>query len=99
MVADIVRETRQQLRDTQSRPLGVRRILRQNPHGRPRRVARSKAPRFHAASWQIRRMLEAMYRALRDAYRDAMESLRRHKLLVRFPNHGIPPPGAPVTVA
>ena len=95
IVAHIVRETRQQLRDTQSRPLGARRILRQNPQARPQRVARSKAPRFHAATWQIRRMLEAMYRAFRDAYRDAMESLRQRQLTVRFPDHGIPPPGLP----
>ena len=99
LVAEITAETRQRLRQARSRPLGVRRILRQNPHGRPRRVARSPAPRFHAATWQIRRMLEASYRGYRDAYRDAMEALRQQRLRVRFPSHGIPPPVASAAAA
>jgi len=37
-------------------------------------------------------MLEAGYRNYRDAYQDAMEALRDHRLSVRFPSHGIPPP-------
>ena len=66
--------------------------MRQSPHSRPRHLARSDAPRFHTETWQIRKMLEAMYRSYRDAYREATESLGRHKLPVRFPSHGIPPP-------
>jgi hypothetical protein len=93
IVAEIESETRRRQRQTRKRPLGVRRILRQKPHGRPREVARSEAPRFHAASWEIRKMLEAMYRDYRNAYRDAKESLARHRLPVCFPSHGIPPPG------
>ncbi len=97
-VADIVdriaTETRRRHREARTRPLGVRRILRQSPHHRPSRVARSPAPRFHAASRPTRRMLEQMYRAFRDAYRDAMESLRKLLPAVRFPSHGIPPPAA-----
>ena len=92
MVREISAETRQRLRESKSRPLGVRRILRQDPHARPQRLARSAAPRFHAATWQIRRMLEAGYRSYRDAYRDAMGALREHRVPVRFPSHGIPPP-------
>jgi hypothetical protein len=84
MVLEIVAETRQRLRQVNSRPLGVRRILRQDP--------RSPAPRFHAATWQIRRMLEVGYRAYRDAYRDAQRALRQHQVPVFFPRHGIPPP-------
>ena len=92
MVREIAAETRQQLRQAARRPLGVRRILRQDPHARPRRIARSPAPRFHAATWQIRRMLEAAYWSYRDAYRDAEETLRQGRFPVRFPSHGIPPP-------
>ena len=92
MVSDISAETRRQLLQANSRPLGVRRILRQNPHARPQRPARSSAPRFHAATWQIRKMLEAGYRSYRDAYRDAVDALRQHRFPVRFPSHGIPPP-------
>ena len=94
ILARIVAETRRRHRAAKTRPLGARRILRQSPHHRPRRVARSPAPRFHAAAWEIRRMLEQMYRAFRDAYRDAMESLRSQRFEVQFPSHGIPPPVA-----
>ncbi len=92
IVRDIAAETRQRLRQAEIRPLGVRRILRQHSHARPQRLARSPAPRFHAATWQIRRMLEAGYRAYRDAYRDAKRALQRHGVPVYFPRHGIPPP-------
>ena len=92
MVREIAAETRQRLRRAKSRPLGVRRILRQDPHARPQRFARSPAPRFHAATWQIRRMLEAGYRTYRDAYRDAKRALQEHRIPVHFPRHGIPPP-------
>ena len=37
-------------------------------------------------------MLEAGYRAYRDAYRDAKQALQRHQVPVSFPSHGIPPP-------
>lgn len=92
MVREISVETRQRLRESKSRPLGVRRILRQHPHAQPQSLARSAAPRFHAATWQIRRMLEAGYRIYRDAYREAIGALREHRFPVRFPSHGIPPP-------
>ncbi len=92
IVAAIIVESRRELRRTRRRLLGVRRILRQDPHSRPRHLSRSDAPRFHAAAWQIRTMLEAMYRSYRDAYRDASEALRDHRIPVRFPSHGIPPP-------
>jgi hypothetical protein len=94
IVAQIATETRRQHRKAKTLPLGVRRILRQSPHHRPSRVARSPAPRFHTATWQIRRMLEQMYRSFCDAYRDAMDSLRKLQLAVPFPSHGIPPPAA-----
>ena len=92
LVGEITAETRRRHRRARTRPLGIRRILRQNPHGRPRRMARSSAPRFHAAAWPIRKMLEAGYRSYRDAYRDAIDALRHHRAPLSFPNHGIPPP-------
>ncbi len=92
MVREIVVETRQRLRPARKRAVGMRRILRQDPHARPQRLARSPAPLFHAATWQIRRMLEAGYRSYRNAYCDAKLSLQEHRVPVRFPRHGIPPP-------
>jgi hypothetical protein len=96
LVEAITAQTRRRLRQAQARPLGARRILRQNPHSRPQRIARSTAPRFHAASGQVRKMLEAMYRSYRDAYRDARDRLRKCRAPVRFPSHGIPPPAVGV---
>ena len=88
----IIEETAQRHRANGVRPLGRRQILRQRPDAWPRRVQRSPAPRFHAASLEIRRMLEAMYRAFLDLRADALEALREGRLPVRFPAHGIPPP-------
>ena len=92
LVREIAAETRLRLRQAKSRPFGVRRLLRQDPHARPQRLARSPAPRFHAATWQIRRMLEAGYRTYCDAYQEAKRALREHRVPVIFPRHGIPPP-------
>ena len=92
IVRDITSDTRRRLRQAGVRPLGRRRIQRQNPHARPRRIARSVAPRFHAATRPIRKMLEAGYRSYLDAYREAKQALADQRLSVRFPSHGIPPP-------
>jgi len=70
--------------------MGRRRILRQRPHGWPRRGPRTPAPRFHAASFEIRKMLEAMYRAFVDLRAEALEALREGRFPARFPAPGIP---------
>jgi len=95
LLEQIVQETEQRHRAQGTRPLGRRRILRQRPHTWPRRVRRTPAPRFHAASFEIRKMLEAMYWAFLDLRAEALEALRAGRLPVRFPAHGIPPPLAP----
>jgi hypothetical protein len=95
MLEEISRVTVQRHRSRGTRPLGRRRILRQGTHAWPRRVRRTPAPRFHAASFEIRKMLEAMYRAFLDLRADALEALRAGRFPVRFPAHGIPPPLAP----
>lgn len=76
------------------RPLGRHKILRMNPHERPRVFKRTPGPGFHAATVEVRAMLEAMYRQYRDSYREAMASLCEalSPAPVRFPAHGIPPP-------
>jgi hypothetical protein len=58
-------------------------------------VQHSPAPRFHTASFEIRKMFEAMYRAFLDLRADALEAMREGRSPVRFPSHGIPPPWAP----
>ena len=95
VLRQIIDETAERHRAHGTRPLGRRQILRQRPHAWPRTVSRSPAPRFHAANFQIGRMLEAMYRAFLDLRADALEDLREGRLPVRFPAHGIPPPLLP----
>ena len=96
ILQQIIDETTERHRTDGTRPLGRRQILRQRPHAWPRSVHRSPAPRFHAASFEIRKMLEAMYRAFLDLRADALEALRQGRVPIRFPAHGIPPPLAPV---
>lgn len=95
ILQQIIEETVKRHRAAGTRPLGRRQILRQRPHAWPRRVRRSPAPRFHTASFEIRRMFEAMYRAFLDLRADALEAMREGRSPVRFPAHGIPPPWAP----
>ena len=91
ILQQIIDETAERHHAEETQPLGRRQILRQRPHAWPR-VHRSPAPRFHAASFEIRRMLGAMYRAFLDLRADALEALRQGRLPARFPAHGIPPP-------
>ena len=94
ILTQIIEQTAERHRSNGTRPLGRRQILRQRPHAWPSRVRCSPAPRFHAASFEIRRMLEAMYRAFLDLRAEALEALRAGRFPVRFPAHGIPPPFA-----
>ena len=94
IVRTIESETRQRIRDTDRAPLGVRRILRQDPHQVPARTKRSPAPRFHARHPHVRRGLELAYRAFRFAYRQAAEALRSGDATAataEFPAGSFPP--------
>lgn len=95
LVEKVSREARQRAKQSRIGPMGRRRILRQDPHRRPRTLKRSPAPLFHAATFEIRRMLERMYREYYDAYRDARERVRQQSRPGAFPRYGIPPPWAP----
>jgi REP element-mobilizing transposase RayT len=72
-------------------PLGVRRILRQNPHNKPGHIERSPAPRFHAHAWRVRKGLELAYYEFRVRFRQAAEELRRGRVGVEFPPGCFPP--------
>ena len=73
-------------------PLGVRRILAQDPHGRPQGMQRSPAPRFHAQAWRVRKGLELAYHEFRLRFRQAAEDLKRGRPGVEFPAGCFPPP-------
>ncbi len=71
--------------------MGVRRILRQNPHDRPERTQRSPAPRFHAHAWRVRKGLELAYYEFRLRFRQAAEELKAGRVGVEFPPGCFPP--------
>jgi REP element-mobilizing transposase RayT len=95
-VKDIVREieseTQEMHRHGGTRPMGVRRIQRMKPHGKPRRLKPTPAPLFHfATSDEFERMRIA--RELRVAqYRAAAMRLHRGERDVQFPRGCFPPP-------
>jgi REP element-mobilizing transposase RayT len=91
LVEDITRQTRQRLDDEGRTPVGVRRILRQDPHSKALGLERSPAPRFHASTGEIRRALEAAYREFVLAYRQASQALRAEALTSDFPQGCFPP--------
>ncbi|MDX1535116.1 MAG: transposase [Thermoplasmata archaeon] len=91
LVREIERETRDRLAEQELSPLGVRRILRQNPHDAPSRPSRSPAPRFHAATWGARKALELAFLEFRLWYEEASAALRAGARNVAFPPGSFPP--------
>jgi hypothetical protein len=91
MVEDIAAETRERHEKAGTRPMGVRRVLQQNPHGLPKEVKRRKAPSCHAASAALRKTYRKLYRLFASLYREASERLRTGDRNVQFPEHCFPP--------
>ena len=91
LVQEIEAETRERLAKEGRSPLGVRRILRQNPHDAPQRPNRSAAPRFHAATWGARKALELAFLEFRLWYAEASAALRAGARNVAFPPGSFPP--------
>ncbi len=73
------------------RPLGVKAILAQSPHQKPRKTKRSPAPAFHAATKAARRALWEAYGFFYAAYREAAERLRKGDRSAGFPEGSFPP--------
>jgi hypothetical protein len=95
LVGEIEEETRSGIAESGKAPLGKRRILRQDPYARPARFEPSPAPRFHAATWDVRKGLELAYYEFCLAYRQAAEELRAGRRAI-FPL-GCFPPALPFT--
>ena len=87
----IERETAQRHKLNATKPLGVRAILRQNPH-KPKELKSSPAPRFHAANREEFRALQNARKATLAAYRDAAARLKQGETDVTFPEGCFPPP-------
>jgi REP element-mobilizing transposase RayT len=85
MVREIAAETRARAEESGRSPLGIRRVLRQNPHDKPAKTHSSPKPIVHAASRRVRRAMKIEFYLFRRAYREASEALRAGDFNVEFP--------------
>ena len=91
MVKEIEREARARQAETGRAPLGRRRILRLDPHGRPDRPKRSPAPACHAATKAARQSFRYAYAEFHAAFRQAAEDLKTGARPPEFPPGSFPP--------
>ena len=71
--------------------VGVKSLLRQNPHDMAANPKRSPAPYFHAATREMREAMVEAYNLFVGAFRDAAELLRGGIREVAFPRGSFPP--------
>lgn len=91
MIAEIEAEARAKHRANGTRPLGVRKVLQQDPWSRPKRSKNTSKPWFHTATAEGRQVLERAYQLFVEAFRDAAELLRDGHPDPRFPEGSFPP--------
>ena len=82
---DLESETKQRHAQAGTQPLGLRRILRQRPLDRPKKLKKSPAPFAHCATKQVRRIFWEAYSLFYAAYREAVEKLKVGDLSAAFP--------------
>jgi hypothetical protein len=80
MAAEIEEDAAAARKRTGAEPLGVRAILAQDPTNRPKRLKKSPAPLFHAASQAMRHYFYEGFSWFVAAYRTAAEKLQRGDL-------------------
>jgi hypothetical protein len=91
MVESIEAEAARERERTGARVFGVKAILSCDPLHRPSSLARSPAPRVHAATKAARRAFYEIYAAFVGAFREASERLRRGDRNAPFPIGSFPP--------
>lgn len=92
LVLEIETETDARHRSEGTQPLGVRRVLRQDPHERPVQSKWSPAPMFHCASKEARSLLRQAYTSFCVAFRLAARRWQEGDLSPEFPDGAFPPP-------
>jgi hypothetical protein len=91
MAAEIDEDAAAVRKRTDAEPLGVKAILAQDPTNRPKRLKKSPAPLFHAASQAIRHYFYEGFSWFVAAYRTAAEKLQKGDPDPRFPIGSFPP--------
>jgi REP element-mobilizing transposase RayT len=92
LVQQIEEDTARMHQENGTSPLGMDRVLLQDPHGYPEDFERSPAPLFHAATKKGRLLLREAYDTFLMNYRWAAERLKAGDLYVCFPSGSFPPP-------
>jgi len=91
LVETIETEAARERERTGASVLGVKAILARDPLHRSSILARSPAPRVHAATKAARRAFYEIYAAFVGAFREASEGLRRGDRYAPFPCGSFPP--------
>jgi hypothetical protein len=91
LMEEIESEAAAKLAEAGREPLGVEAILRMDSEARPAKSKKSPAPRFHAATKAMRKVLWEAYALFVAAFRDAAERLRAGDRNARFPVGSFPP--------
>lgn len=94
LITEIERETRRGLRALGTRPLGVRKIRRQDPRARAPELESSPKPKVHALTRDALEAFRSAWEVILAAYRRAAQRLRHGHSEVVFPP-GCFPPGLP----
>jgi hypothetical protein len=74
-----------------TRALGARKVLRHNPHRRPKNLERSPARYFHTATREAWEVLRDAYIEFANQFREASIRLRRGEADALFPPGSFPP--------
>jgi hypothetical protein len=91
MAMEIEEDAAAARRRTGAEPLGVAAILAQDPVSPPKRIKKSPAPLFHAASQIMRHYLYEGFSWFVAAYRTAAEKLQKGDPDPHFPMGSFPP--------
>jgi hypothetical protein len=91
LVKQVEKDTRVRHRNEGTRPLGRKRVLRQNPHRAPKHPKKGPGPLIIAASKSVKKAFEAAYRDVVAIYMAASARLRAGDRQVRFPEGTFPP--------
>ena len=91
LVETIERENAERRRAEGKSILGVKAVRRQDPQECPKKLKRSPAPRFHAATKEAWRHLRDAYNRFAAAFREAADRLKEGDLESEFPPGSFPP--------
>ncbi len=91
LVTEIEADTAERHRAKGSRPSGVQKVLRKDPHAKPMKSKWSPAPLVHCASQEARNALREAYSSFVAAFRATATRMRSGSFLDNFPEGAFPP--------